>query len=191
MTASTGTLQKRAILLLDLVGEDAVGAAEEESGWIPIESSSLTECCVGLVFSSSEALMYGTRVRCTLIGVAAPRLLAELPDRLEERQRLDVADRAADLDEDDVGLGADLADRLLDLVGDVRDDLHGLAEVVAAPLALDDRHVDPAGRRVVDPRARHRREPLVVAEVEVGLGAVVGDVDLAVLEGRHRARDRR
>jgi hypothetical protein len=29
-------------------------------------------------------------------------------------------------------------------------------------------------------------EALVVAEVEVGLGAVVGDEDLAVLEGRHR-----
>ncbi len=30
-------------------------------------------------------------------------------------------------------------------------------------------------------------EPLVVAEVEVGLGAVVGDEDLAVLERAHRA----
>ena len=31
-------------------------------------------------------------------------------------------------------------------------------------------------------------EALVVAEVEVGLGAVVGDEDLAVLGRRHRAR---
>ena len=31
-------------------------------------------------------------------------------------------------------------------------------------------------------------EALVVAEVEVGLGAVVGDVDLAVLVRAHRAR---
>ena len=31
-------------------------------------------------------------------------------------------------------------------------------------------------------------EALVVPEVEVGLGAVVGDEDLAVLVGRHRAR---
>ena len=30
-------------------------------------------------------------------------------------------------------------------------------------------------------------EALVVAEVEVGLGAVIGDEDLAVLVGRHRA----
>ena len=31
-------------------------------------------------------------------------------------------------------------------------------------------------------------EALVMAEVEVGLGAVVGDEHLAVLVGRHRAR---
>ena len=31
------------------------------------------------------------------------------------------------------------------------------------------------------------REPLVVAEVEIGLRAVVGDVDFAVLERAHRA----
>ena len=38
--------------------------------------------------------------------------------------------------------------------------------------------------------ARHPRggEALVVAEVEVGLGAVVGDEDLAVLVRAHRAR---
>ena len=35
--------------------------------------------------------------------VLLPRLAAELADRLEERQRLDVADGAADLGDDDVG----------------------------------------------------------------------------------------
>jgi hypothetical protein len=34
----------------------------------------------------------------------------------------------------------------------------------------------------------HAHEALVVAQVEVGLGPVVGDVDLAVLERAHRAR---
>ena len=119
--------------------------------------------------------------------VAAAGFPPELADGLEEGQRLDVADRAADLDEDDVGVGADAADRLLDLVGDVGNDLHGLAEVVAPPLPLDHRRVDASRRRVVDLRAGHRGEALVVPEVQVRLGAVVGDVDLAVLEGRHRA----
>ena len=81
--------------------------------------------------------MYGTSVRCTETAFCGPTLDAQLADRLEERQRLDVADGAADLDDEHVvALGA-LEDALLDLVGDVRDHLHGAAEVLAAPLLLD------------------------------------------------------
>ena len=35
------------------------------SGWMPMERSVFTECCVGLLLNSSLALTYGTRVRCT------------------------------------------------------------------------------------------------------------------------------
>jgi hypothetical protein len=77
---------------------------------------------------------------------------------------------------------------LFDLVGDVRDDLHRPAQVLAAALLVDDRLVDLAGREVVTPRRRDRHEALVVAQVQVGLGAVVGDEDLAVLKRVHRAR---
>ena len=73
------------------------------------------------------------------------------------------------------------ADPLLDLVGDVRDDLDRAAEVVAAALLGDDRLVDAAGRDVAELGQVLVDEALVVAEVEVGLGAVVGDEDLAVL----------
>ncbi len=81
----------------------------------------------------------------------------------------------------------DLAHGVLDLVGDVGDDLDGLAEVVAAAFLGDDLLVDAAGGEVVVARELGVGEALVVAEVEVGLGAVVGDEDLAVLEGRHGA----
>ena len=53
------------------------------------------------------------------------------------------------------------------------------------------RVVDLAGGEVVLLAHARRQEALVVAEVEVGLGAVVGDEHLAVLERAHRARDRR
>ena len=151
--------------------------------------SSLTECCVGFVFSSPAWPMYGTSVRWMNMQLRPADVDGELADRLEERQRLDVADRAADLGDDDVDvlrLGEQL-DALLDLVGDVRDDLDGAAEVVAAALAADDRVVDAAGGDVRRARRVGVRVALVVAEVEVGLGAVLGDEDLAVLVGRHRA----
>ena len=121
--------------------------------------------------------------------VVAADVVAELPDRLEEREDLDVADRAADLGDDDVDVvGGQAVDAALDLVGDVRDHLHGLAEVVAAALGGEHRLVDRAGRGVRVPRQVLVDEALVVAEVEVGLAAVVGDEHLAVLERVHRAR---
>jgi hypothetical protein len=79
-----------------------------------------------------------------------PDVLAHLADGLEERQRFDVADRPADLDDHDVrvAVAGDPRDALLDLVGDVRDDLDRAAEVVAAALLGDDGLVDAAGRHV-------------------------------------------
>ena len=160
------------------------------SGWMPMRRSSLTECCVGLVLSSPAWPMYGTSVRWMNMQRWRPDVDRELADRLQERQRLDVAHRAADLGDHDVDvlrLG-DQLDAVLDLVGDVRDDLDGAAEVVAAALLADDRVVDRAGGDVGAARGVRVREALVVAEVEVGLRAVLGDEHLAVLERRHRAR---
>src|SRR5690606_10508201 len=74
----------------------------------------------------------------------------------------------------------------LDLVRDVRDHLDRVAQVLAAALLGDDGRVHDAGRHV---RARVEvdvEEALVVADVEVGLGAVLGDEHLTVLERVHR-----
>ena len=120
-------------------------------------------------------------------GALGAKLVAELADRLEERQAFDVADGAADLDQDEVEAGGIADDRLLDRVGDVRDHLDGRAQVVAAALLGDHLGVDAPRGGVVEAVGRHAGEALVVAQVQVGLGAVIGDVDLAVLVGRHRA----
>ena len=69
---------------------------------MPIERSSFTECCVGLVLSSPAVGMNGSSVRWMKTEVAARQLVAELADGLEERQALDVADRAADLHQHEV-----------------------------------------------------------------------------------------
>ena len=122
--------------------------------------------------------------------VLRPDLAAELPDRLEERQRLDVADGAADLGDDDVR-GRDLLrapDPRLDLVRDVRDDLNGRAEKLALALLAQDGVPDRAGGMARVAREVLVDEALVVADVEVGLGTVLGHEHLAVLERAHRAR---
>src|SRR3970282_1432482 len=117
-----------------------------------------------------------------------PALPPYLPDPLQERQRLDAADGAADLDQADVEAVGGLDDAALDLIGDVRDHLHSAAEVVAAALLADHVVVDAPRRDRVLAAQAGAHVALVMAEVQVGLGAVVGDVDLAVLERAHRAR---
>ena len=97
---------------------------------------------------------------------------------------------AAELGDDDVcaRLLLDAAEALLDGVRDVRDDLDGAAKEVAAALAGDEALVDGARGEVGVAREVLVDEALVVAQVEVGLIAVLGHEDLAVLERTHRAR---
>ena len=82
---------------------------------------------------------------CALLA----KLVAELADRLEERQALDVADGAANLAQHEILAMQVRRREFLDGVGDVRDDLHGAAEIVAAALLADDVGIDPAGRHVI------------------------------------------
>src|SRR5499427_1926857 len=104
----------------------------------------------------------------------ASELIAELANRFQKRQALDIADSTADLADDKILVIEISLDELLDRVGDVRDDLHGRAEILAAPFASDHCRIDPAGSdRIAAPR-RDADIALVMAEIEIGFGAIVG-----------------
>ena len=120
-------------------------------------------------------------------AVFAPHLAGDLTDRLEERLALDVARRPADLGNDDVGARrfSDLIDKGLDLVRDVRDDLHRLTEILARALLGEHVPIHFARGEVGELVEILVDEPLVVTEVEVGLRAVFGDEHLAVLIRAH------
>ena len=175
-------------LLADVLAELLLGAAHHHVGLDADAAQLLDRVLRGLRLQLAGVAQERHEREVDEHAAVAPDLRVELAQRLEERQRLDVAHRAADLRDHDVhvrGLGDEL-DAVLDLVGDVRDHLDGAAEVVAAALAPDHRVVDRA-RGGVRGAARVRvREALVVAQVEVGLGAVLGDEHLAVLERAHR-----
>ena len=177
-------------LLAHLVGDLVVGAAHDEVG----------------LHTDGAQLLHGMLrrlglhlVSCGDIGnerhmheehIARVLLFLELAGSFDERLGLDVADRAADLGDDDVGvrLGSDAAQTFLNGLGHMRDDLHGSAEEVAAALARDKRLVDGALREVGLARKGLVDEALVMAQVEVTFVAVVGNEDLAMLERAHGAR---
>ena len=121
--------------------------------------------------------------------VSVADLLTELTYGFEEGQALDVADGAADLGDDDVAghLVGDGVDAGLDLVGDMGNDLDGAALVFSSTFFLEDGGVNLTAGEVVEAGEIGVGEALVVTEVEIGLGPVIEDVDLAVLVRVHRA----
>ena len=122
-------------------------------------------------------------------AVLPAHLQGDLPDRLQEGLGFDVADGAADLGDDHVGVGltAHAVDEFLDLVGDMGDHLDRRAKVFSPALLVQHVPVDPAGGQVGPLVQILVDEALIVSQVQVGFGPVLGDVDLPVLVGAHGA----
>ncbi|MCY1445092.1 hypothetical protein D9M71_615950 [compost metagenome] len=70
----------------------------------------------------------------------------------------------------------------------MRNHLDGCTQVVTTALFAQDVFVDTAGGEVVVLGHGRADEPLVVTQVQVGLGAVVCDEHFTVLERAHGAR---
>ena len=83
-------------------------------------------------------------------AVVAALLQAHLPDGLQEGLALDIAGGAADLGNDHIGLGggSHVVDVALDLVGNVGDDLDGLAQIGTLTLLVQHVPVHLAGGQV-------------------------------------------
>ena len=100
---------------------------------MPISRSSLTECWVGLVFSSPAVGMYGRSVRCmkqTLLRPSSMPIWRMASRKGRDSMSPTVPPTSTMASTSAPGAGLDLA---LDLVGD-GDDLHGFAQVLAAAL---------------------------------------------------------
>lgn len=117
------------------------------------------------------------------MGVFLTDLERNLTNGFEKRLAFDIACRAADLGDDDVciRLVADAVNEALDLVRDVRNDLNGLAKVLAAAFLIEDVPVDLPVVRLENLFNGLVDEALVVTEVKVGLCAVLGHINFAVL----------
>ena len=121
-------------------------------------------------------------------GLTATEFDTDLTDRLEERQRLNVTDGAADLHHAHIRVPGAAHDARLDLIGDVRDHLHRGAEVIAATLLGNHALIDAPSREVAVTPSDRAHEALVVAEVEIRFRAIVGDEHFTMLERTHGAR---
>ena len=166
----------------------ALAAADEDVGLDADLAQEAHAVLRGLGLQFGGRLQVGDQRKVDVEAIFLAHVERELADRLQEGLAFDVAHRAADLGDDHVHAGAvELGQGGLDLVGDVGNDLDGLAEELAPPLLVDHRKVDLPGRVVRVAVQRRVGEAFVMAQVEVGFAAVVQHVDLAVLVGAHRA----
>lgn len=174
--------------LAPLVGRNfAVGAAQQNIG-LDADFAQLLHRMLGrLGFQLACGRDVGQQGQMDETGVFRTVLKAHLADGLQKRQRFDIAHGAADFHQRHIGTLGARTNRALDLVGDVRDDLHRAPEVIATTLLVDHRFVDLAGGEVVAPTHPRAGKALVMAQIEVGFRTVVGHEHLAVLERTHGA----
>ena len=172
-----------------VLGDGPIGAAHQHVR-LDAHAEKFLDGVLGRLALQLSAARDGHDQRHVDIQHIIPALFRRhLPDSLQKRLALDVAHRAADLRDDHIGLsvvhGVDAA---LDLVGDVGDDLHRAPQIAALPLAVQHRPEHLAGGHGGVAVQRLVHKPLIVSQIQIRLGAVVGDEHLAVLIGAHGAR---
>ena len=144
-----GEVAEERDLLLEATGHGLVAAREEQVGLDAVAEQLLDGVLRGLGLELARGRHVHDQREVDEEHVLFAHVVLELTDGLEEGQRLDVAHGAADLDDRDVGRLGAAVDPALDLVGDVRDDLHGAAQVLSVALVIEDGLVDPPGGEVV------------------------------------------
>jgi len=95
-------------------------------------------------------------------------VVAELADGLEKRQPFDVAHGAANFAEHEINLVFTHGKEILDLVGDMRDDLNGFAQIIAAPFLFQDVGIDATRGHGIRFAGRHAGEAFVMAQIQIG-----------------------
>ena len=122
-------------------------------------------------------------------GVLTTHIVAKLTNCLQKGQAFDVTDSATDLDNDHIDVVfCQALDGCFDFIGDMRDDLNCLPQVVSTTFSFDHRLVDEAGRGVIGLGQFGRREAFVVAQVQIRFRPVIRYENLTVLKGTHRTR---
>jgi len=110
---------------------------------------------------------------------------SHLANRFEERQGFDITYCTADFYQYYVMTFATFQHALFDCVSDVRNNLHGCAEVVTAAFFTQNVRVDTTRGEVVAAAHFGTNETLIVTQVQVGFSAVFGNEHFPVLDWAH------
>jgi len=119
--------------------------------------------------------------------IACAPVEPELADSLQKGKRLYVANSTANLDDGNIGALGVLDDLVLHLVGNVGNNLYRTSEIISPPFFVDNGKINLARGKVALFGETGIGKTLVMSQVQVCFGAVVGHEDFSVLKGRHGA----
>ncbi len=122
--------------------------------------------------------------------VVSANFVRYLSYRLKERLTFDIAYRTADFSHNHVCVGffAYAVDKFFYLIGYMRDNLHGFAEIVASAFFVEYVPIYLTRGKIGKLVELNIYKSLVVSQIKVGFCAVLRNVDFAVLKGVHSAR---
>ena len=119
-----------------------------------------------------------------------PQLPTELSHSLKKRKRLNVANHAANLSDYEIIITrqTELLHRPLDLIGDMRHNLHRFAQIIATTLLIYHTLIDTPRGDIVGTSSADIGKTLIVTQIQVGLMPVDRYIALAVLIRIQRTR---
>ena len=177
-----GNAAEKGNFLQNLPGHRRVGPAQDDVRLDAQAQQLLGGVLGGLRFQFSSAGNGDDEGDVDEHNIVPSPLRGYLSDGLQKGLALNIPHGAADLHNGYVGFRrVQLVDATLDLPGNVGDDLHRAPQIVPPPLPVKHIPVHLAGgyggvnvQVLID-------EPLVMAQIQIRLSAVVGDEDLPVL----------
>ena len=152
-------------LLFFLLGQRRIGAAQHRVG-LNADLTQLPDRMLRrLGFDFAGGFYIGHQGQVQVAGIFLPQFQAHLAHCFEEWQGFDVTHRSANFHDRDLGVTSPANNTGLDFICDVRDHLHGAAQIITAPLFLDHRLIDLSGGEIIGFFHPRRLKALVMAEV--------------------------
>ena len=120
-----------------------------------------------------------------VVDVILAYFVAHLANRLQERMAFDVANGAANLNDDHLRLGLlrQAQDVPLDSVRNVGYGLNSAAQEFPLALLGDDIMINPTGGDIVSLRGPDIKKSFIMSQVQIGFGPIVGNVTLPMFIG--------
>ena len=170
-----------------LVGDRMFGTTDQNLGCDADRAQLLNAVLGRFGFQFARCRQIGDQRQVHENTLPARLVLRKLADGLEKRQGLDIAHGAADFAQHEIDFVFANRDEILDFVGDMRNHLNGFAQIIAAPFLFQHGGIDSARGNRIGIAGGNAGETLVMAKVQIGFRAIIGDKHFAMFKGRHRA----